>query len=335
MTIRVGINGFGRIGRTVLRSILASGARDIRVVAINDPAPADTMAHLLEFDSLHGRLPQPVNLTADGITAGDQAAVLTQHHAPEDLPWADVDIALECSGKFLSPTEAARHFANGAARVLLSAPPQGDIKTFIYGVNDASVTPADRILSNASCTTNCLVPVAKVLHDAFGIEAGMMTTVHSYTSTQNTHDGPHSDLYRARAAGLSMIPTSTGAAVSLGSVMPELAGRITGHAIRVPLPNVSCIDLVIELTETVTADEINARFKATSQSTMSGILDTTDRQLVSADFRQDAHSAIVACDQTRVQGKMARVLAWYDNEWGFAHRLIDMMRVMAKASNKA
>lgn len=332
MTISVGINGFGRIGRTVLRAVLASKAEDIRITAINDPAPPDTMAHLLEFDSLHGRLPVPVTLTDGGITVGDQTARLTQHRNPEDLPWGDVDIALECSGQFLTPSDAARHFDNGVSRVLLSAPPKGGIKTCVYGVNHEGVTDADRILSNASCTTNCLVPVAKVLHDSFGIDAGMMTTVHSYTSTQNTHDGPHADLYRARAAGLSMIPTSTGAAVSLGAVIPELAGRITGHAIRVPTPNVSCIDLVVQLARTADAQEINACFVEASQGAFAGIIDTTERQLVSADFRQDQHSAIVACDQTRVQGNIARVLAWYDNEWGFSHRLIDVLRVMAKSS---
>ncbi|MGA9409764.1 MAG: type I glyceraldehyde-3-phosphate dehydrogenase [Roseobacter sp.] len=332
MTISVGINGFGRIGRAFLRAVLASKADDIRIVAINDTAPAETMAHLLEFDSLHGRLPAPVMLTDGGISIGAQTARLTQQHRPEELSWAEVDIALECSGQFLTPDDAARHFENGASRVLLSAPPQGDIKTCVYGVNHTSVTGADRILSNASCTTNCLVPVAKILHDACGIEAGMMTTVHSYTSTQNTHDGPHADLYRARAAGLSMIPTSTGAAISLGAVMPELAGRITGHAIRVPTPNVSCIDLVVHLARRVDAEDINACFADASKGAFSGIIDTTDRKLVSADFRQDQHSAIIACDQTRVQGNMARILAWYDNEWGFSNRLIDVLRVMAKAS---
>jgi len=332
MTISVGINGFGRIGRTVLRALLASNADDIRITAINDPAPADTMAHLLEFDSLHGRLPVPVTLGDGTISIGNQTVRLTQHLTPEALPWGDVDIALECSGRFLTPEAAARHFENGASRVLLSAPPQGAVKTCVYGVNHTSVTKADRILSNASCTTNCLVPVAKVLHDAFGIEAGMMTTVHSYTSTQNTHDGPHADMYRGRAAGVSMIPTSTGAALSLDAVMPELAGRITGHAIRVPTPNVSCIDLVVQLSKPADAETINARFADVSRGALKGIVDTTDRKLVSADFRQDAHSAIVACDQTRVQGNMARVLAWYDNEWGFSHRLIDMIRVMAHAS---
>lgn len=332
MTISVGINGFGRIGRTVLRSLIALNAEDIRIVAINDPAPAETMAHLLEFDSLHGRLPQAVELTGGSIRIGNRCVRLTQHHDPQDLPWDKVDIVLECSGRFLTRATATRHFENGTSRVLLSAPPLGDIKTCVYGVNHTSITEADRIVSNASCTTNCLAPVAKVLHDSFGIEAGMMTTVHSYTSTQNTHDGPHDDLYRTRAAGLSMIPTSTGAAEALGAVIPELAGRLSGHAIRVPTPNVSCIDLVVELSRAADAEEINAQFVAASQGAFAGIIDTTDRKLVSADFRQDPHSAIVACDQTRVQGKMARVLAWYDNEWGFSHRLIDMLRFMARPS---
>ncbi len=329
MAISVGINGFGRIGRAVFRSLLASGRDDIRVAAINDPAPAETMAHLLEFDSLHGRLGVPVTLDNGQLTAGSQSASLTQSHTPEGLHWAHVDVVLECSGQFLTPQDAARHLTNGAQAVLLSAPPKGDIKTTVYGVNHTTVTAQDRILSNASCTTNCLVPVAKILQDAFGIEAGMMTTVHSYTSTQNTHDAPHADLYRTRAAAVSMIPTSTGAAEALGVVVPALAGRVTGHAIRVPSPNVSCIDFVAELAEPADVATINRIFREAAETDYAGIVDTTDRKLVSADFRQDAHSAVVACDQTRVQGRMARVLAWYDNEWGFAHRLIDMTRVIA------
>lgn len=330
MTTKLGINGFGRIGRAILRNLAAQDCDDMRVVAINDPAPADTLAHLLEFDSLHGRFPCPVTFENGVLTVGTMPIRMTARQAPEDLPWDDVDIALECSGHFTARDEALRHLRNGAKRVLLSAPAKGDAKTVVYGVNHQSVNAADRLISNASCTTNCLVPVAKVLHEVFGIERGMMTTVHSYTSTQATHDAPHADLYRARAAALSMIPTSTGAAETLGLVLPELAGRITGHAIRVPTPNVSCIDLVVDLARHASALDINEAFREAAEGAYAGVIGTTDRQLVSMDFRQDAQSAIVACDQTRVQGQMARVLAWYDNEWGFANRMIDTARYFAK-----
>ncbi|MGD9293664.1 MAG: glyceraldehyde 3-phosphate dehydrogenase NAD-binding domain-containing protein, partial [Roseobacter sp.] len=247
MTIRVAINGFGRIGRSILRALLQSGQSDIEVVCVNDPMPADILAHLLEFDSLHGRLAHSLCVQDGHLVIGGKAIALSHERTPDALSWKGVDIALECSGRFLTSTEAARHFSNGSSRVLLSAPGQDRMKTVVYGVNHMSIEPTDRLLSNASCTTNCLGPVAKILHDAFTIERGMMTTVHSYTSTQNTHDGPHADLYRARAAALSMIPTTTGAADILGAVLPELSGRITGHAIRVPTPNVSCIDLVVDL----------------------------------------------------------------------------------------
>ncbi len=328
MTIKVGINGFGRIGRSILRRILDSGESDIAVVYINDPMPSDVLAHLLEFDSLHGRLAHPLCLQDGRLLIDDTSIALSHERAPEKLPWQEVDIALECSGRFLTPAEAARHFSNGSSRVLLSAPGKEKMKTVVYGVNHMSIEPTDRLVSNASCTTNCLAPVAKILHDAFTIERGMMTTVHSYTSTQNTHDGPHSDLYRARAAALSMIPTTTGAADILGEVLPELAGRISGHAIRVPTPNVSCIDLVVDLSCEVTVDDINALCVSAASGPYRGIVDTTDRKLVSTDFRQNPNSAIIACDQTRIQGKMARILAWYDNEWGFANRMIDVVRMM-------
>ncbi|MBW4708576.1 type I glyceraldehyde-3-phosphate dehydrogenase [Roseobacter sp. YSTF-M11] len=331
MTVRLAINGFGRIGRTVLRALLASGQTDMQVVALNDPAPADTLAHLLEFDSLHGRLPLPVKLDGANLMLGNAALRITAHEDPADLQWADVDIALECSGKFLAPAASRRHLENGTRRVLLSAPAKGAGKTIVFGVNDARITAEDVILSNGSCTTNCLVPVAHVLHEALQIKRGMMTTVHSYTSTQPTHDSPHADLYRARAAALSMIPTSTGAASTLGQVIPALEGRITGQAIRVPAPNVSCIDLTVEVARSVSVDAVNAIFREASATAFKDIIATTDRKLVSSDFRQDPHSAILAVDQTRVQdGNLVRILAWYDNEWGFSNRMLDTARRMGR-----
>ncbi|MGC3936967.1 type I glyceraldehyde-3-phosphate dehydrogenase [Roseobacter sp. EG26] len=324
MTVRLGINGFGRIGRTILRALLDSGRTDLQVVAINDPAPKDALAHLFEFDSIHGRLRHAVEPTDTGLLLANRPINMTSDTDPAALPWQDVDIALECSGKFIEASAAGRHLQNGSQRVLLSAPAKGDLKTIVYGVNDHLITPDDTVLSNGSCTTNCLVPVAHVLHETLGIKRGMMTTVHSYTSTQPTHDAPHADLYRARAAALSMIPTSTGAALTLGQVLPDLAGRITGQAIRVPAPNVSCIDLTVETHSATTPEEINRFFQDAAANAFKGIISTTARKLVSSDFRQDPHSAIFAEDQTRVQdGTLVRVLAWYDNEWGFSNRMLD------------
>lgn len=328
MTIKVGINGFGRIGRTVLRRLLATAPQDMDLVAINDPAPAETLAHLLEFDSLHGRLPEPVKLDGDILHVGARAIRLSAQSAPEALSWSDIDVALECSGQFLTRSAAERHLQNGATRVLLSAPAKDAIKTVVFGVNHDTISAEDTLVSNGSCTTNCLVPMVKVLHDAIGIEDGIACTVHSYTSTQNTHDAPHADLYRARAAGLSMIPTSTGAARTLDTVLPELAGRIMGHAIRVPTPNVSCIDLVMTLAERTDAETLNEIYRRAETGLYAGILETTDKKLVSADYRQSLCSAVIACDQTRVQGRLSRVLGWYDNEWAFAQRMLDVARYM-------
>lgn len=329
MTLRLGINGFGRIGRTVLRALMHSGGRDLQVVAINDPAPAETLAHLFEFDSLHGRFAGSVTLDGAIMDVGQGPIRMTALPTPANLPWADVDVALECSGQFTEEPAALRHLENGSTRVLLSAPGKGGVKTIVMGVNDHALTADDHLISNASCTTNCLVPVVRVLHDAFTVRRGMMTTVHSYTSTQPTHDAPHADLYRARAAALSMIPTTTGAAETLGEVMPDLAGKITGQAIRVPAPNVSCIDLSVEVSHAVDVAEVNAAFRAAARGALQGIIATTARKLVSSDFKQDPHSAIFAEDQTRVQqGTWVRVLAWYDNEWGFSHRMLDTARLM-------
>lgn len=331
MTVKLAINGFGRIGRNVLRALMERGGDTFQVVAINDLAPLETNAHLFEFDSVHGRYRQPVTLGEGTIDVGSGPIRVTAERDPDKLPWEDVDIALECTGYFRTPEKAALHLKNGSKRVLISAPAKGDIKTVVYGVNHNIIAATDQIISNASCTTNCLVPVAHVLHESFGITRGHMTTVHSYTGTQPVHDRAHKDLYRARAAALSMIPTTTGAATTLGVVLPHLDGLITGTAIRVPTPNVSCIDLVVELGKSVTEDEINQAMTRAANGPLSGVLEVTDRKLVSIDLNHDPASAIFASDQTSIQqGTLARVLAWYDNEWAFSNRMLDTAGVMAK-----
>lgn len=330
MTIKLGINGFGRIGRNILRAIMERAPGEVEVVAINDLAPLETNAHLFEFDSVHGRFGRSVTLSDGTIDVGRGPIRVTAEREPDKLPWADVDIALECTGFFRSPETAGLHLQNGSRRVLISAPGKGEVKTIVYGVNDDLVTRTDTIISNASCTTNCLVPVAHALHTAFGIRRGHMTTVHSYTGTQALHDRAHDDLYRARAAALSMIPTTTGAAQTLGVVLPHLDGLITGTAIRVPTPNVSCVDLVIEADKSASVAEVNAAM-AEAATGMHGVMGVTDRKLVSMDFNHDSRSAIFASDQTSVQqGNLIRVLAWYDNEWGFSNRMVDMAGVMGR-----
>lgn len=329
MTITLGINGFGRIGRSFLRALMASGRSDMQVVAINDLAPPETLAHLFKYDSVHGRSRTPVTLGTGSLDVGLGPMRTTALADPADLPWSDVDIAVECTGHFTTPQDAMRHLDNGSGRVLLSAPAKGDARTVVFGVNEHLITASDALISNASCTTNCLVPVVQVLHAAFGVSRGMMTTVHSYTSNQPIHDAPHADPYRGRAAALSMIPTSTGAAETLGLILPDLAGKITGQAIRVPAPNVSCIDLSVEVHTPVTREGVNAAFRAAADSTLRDIVSCTPDKLVSSDFKMDPHSAIFAEDQTRVQdGTWVRVLAWYDNEWGFSNRLLDTARLM-------
>ncbi|WP_281992251.1 type I glyceraldehyde-3-phosphate dehydrogenase [Sulfitobacter geojensis] len=331
MTVKLAINGFGRIGRNVLRALIERGLGDFEVVAINDLAPLETIAHLFEFDSVHGRYGKPVTLGENTMDVGFGPMRVTAERAPDKLPWGDVDIVLECTGFFRSPDTAALHLANGSKRVLISAPATGDLKTVVYGVNHQIITADDRIISNASCTTNCLVPVAHVLHESFGILRGHMTTVHSYTGTQPVHDRAHKDLYRARAAALSMIPTTTGAAETLGVVLPHLDGLITGTAIRVPTPNVSCCDLVVELSKNADAAQINQAMQEAAAGALNGVLDVTDRKLVSTDFNHDPASAIFASDQTSVQkGNLARVLVWYDNEWAFSNRMLDTAGVMAR-----
>ncbi len=331
MSIKVGINGFGRIGRNVLRALVESGREDIEVVAINDLAPLATNAHLFEFDSVHGRFAGNVKVTDGMMDVGRGPIRVTSERSPEDLPWADVDIVLECTGIFRSTETAGRHLENGSKKVLISAPGSGEIKTIVYGVNDQTLTAQDTIVSNASCTTNCLAPLAHALHGAFGITRGYMTTIHAYTGDQPVHDTVHSDLYRARAAALSMVPTTTGAATALALVLPELSGKISGTAIRVPTPNVSCVDLTVELDRNVTAEDVNAAVTKAAQG-MHGVMAVENRPLVSIDFNHNPHSTIVALDQTAVQdGNMVRLLAWYDNEWGFSNRMLDTAAAMARA----
>ncbi|MFN3646121.1 MAG: type I glyceraldehyde-3-phosphate dehydrogenase [Gemmobacter sp.] len=331
MTVRVGINGFGRIGRNVLRAIVESGRTDIEVVAVNDLGPVETNAHLLRFDSVHGRFPGTVATGDDWIDAGRGKIRVTALRMPEDLPWADVDVALECTGIFNTREKAALHLKNGAKRVLISAPGEAADKTIVFGVNHQTLTAADIVVSNASCTTNCLAPVAMVLDQAIGIEKGMMTTIHSYTGDQPTLDTLHKDLYRARAAALSMIPTSTGAAKAVGLVLPALKGRLDGFAIRVPTPNVSVVDLKFIARRTTTADEINAAIRAAAEGPLKGILGYTLWKNVSMDFNHDPHSSVFHMDQTRVMdGTLCSVLAWYDNEWGFSNRMADTAVAMGR-----
>ncbi|EAR49407.1 Glyceraldehyde 3-phosphate dehydrogenase B (GAPDH) [Oceanicola granulosus HTCC2516] len=335
MAVKVAINGFGRIGRNVLRGIIESGRTDIEVIAINDLGPVETNAHLLRYDSVHGRFPAEVKTTEDTIDVGQGPIKVTALRDPKELPWSDVDIVLECTGIFTSPEKAGLHLENGAKRVLVSAPlsnPTQGEKTIVYGVNHETLTADDKIVSNASCTTNCLSPVAKVLNDAIGIKKGFMTTIHSYTGDQPTLDTMHKDLYRARAAALSMIPTSTGAAKAVGLVLPELNGKLDGVAIRVPTPNVSVVDLTFEASRETSVEEINDAIRAAAGSgPLKGILTYTDEKLVSSDFNHDPSSSIFHMDQTKVmEGTMCRILTWYDNEWGFSNRMADTAVAMSK-----
>ncbi len=331
MTVKVAINGFGRIGRNVLRAIIESGRSDIEVVAINDLGPVETNAHLLRYDSVHGRFPGVVTTTETTIDAGRGPMRVTALRNPADLPWADVDIVLECTGIFTSKDKCMAHIENGSKRVLISSPGDGTDKTIVYGVNHDTLTRADIIVSNASCTTNCLSPVAQVLHQAIGIEKGMMTTIHSYTGDQPTLDTMHKDLYRGRAAALSMIPTSTGAAKAVGLVLPELKGRLDGFAMRVPTPNVSVVDLKFIAKRATSVEEVNAAIKTASEGRLKGILGYTTEKLVSSDFNHDPHSSIFHMDQTKVMdGTFVSILSWYDNEWGFSNRMADTAVAMGK-----
>lgn len=333
MVVRLAINGFGRIGRNVLRAMIEADRHDVEVVAINDLGPVETNAHLLRFDSVHGRFPAEITSGPVWIDLGRGPIRVTALRNPEELPWGDVDIALECTGLFTDRDKAARHLHNGSKRVLVSAPSADADRTVVYGVNHAGLTARDVVVSNASCTTNCLAPLAMVLHQSVGIARGFMTTIHSYTGDQPTLDTLHKDLYRARAAALSMIPTTTGAARAVGLVLPELKGRLDGTAIRVPTPNVSVVDLTFEALRDTSVEEINATVIAASKTTaLKGILGVTQWANVSADFNHDSRSSVLHLDQTRVMdARMVRVLAWYDNEWGFSNRMLDTAAAMARA----
>jgi glyceraldehyde 3-phosphate dehydrogenase len=333
MSVRVAINGFGRIGRNVLRAIAESRRTDIEVVAINDLAPAATNAHLLRFDSVHGRFPGEVKVTDDTLDCGTGPIKVTAIRNPAELPWKElgVDVALECTGIFTSKEKAKAHLDAGAKRVLVSAPAEHADLTVVYGVNHDKLTKDDMVVSNASCTTNCLAPVAKVMNDAIGIEKGFMTTIHAYTNDQPTLDQVHKDLYRARAAAMSMIPTSTGAAKAVGLVLPELNGKLDGVSIRVPTPNVSVIDFKFVAKRSTTKDEINDAVKRAAEQQLKGILGYTEQPNVSIDFNHDSRSSIFHMDQTKVMdGTLVRVMSWYDNEWGFSNRMADTAVAMGK-----
>ena len=331
MTVKVAINGFGRIGRNVLRAIVESGRTDIEVVAINDLAPVETNAHLMRFDSVHGRFPGEVKVSGDTIDVGTGPIAVTAIRNPAELPWDGIDIAMECTGIFTARDKAAIHLENGSKRVLISAPGADADKTIVFGVNDNTLTASDTVVSNASCTTNCLAPVAKVLNDTVGIKRGFMTTIHSYTGDQPTLDTVHKDLYRARAAAMNMIPTSTGAARAVSLVLPALAGKLDGVAIRVPTPNVSVVDLTFEAGRDTTVDEINDAMRAAANGPLNGVLGYTDAPAVSMDFNHDPHSSVFHTDQTKVMdGSMCRILTWYDNEWGFSCRMSDTAVAMGK-----
>ncbi len=331
MTVKVAINGFGRIGRNVLRGIIESGRTDIEVVAINDLGSVDYNAHLLQFDSVHGRFPAKVTVDGDTIDVGTGPIKVTAIRNPEELPWEGVDIAMECTGFFTAKGKAEAHLKNGSKKVLISAPGANADKTIVYGVNHNTLTADDIIVSNASCTTNCLSPVAHVLHNTVGIKSGFMTTIHSYTGDQPTLDTMHKDLYRARAAALNMIPTSTGAAKAVGLVLPELNGKLDGVSIRVPTPNVSVVDLCFLPERATSVDEINDAIRAAADGELKGVLGYTDLKNVSSDFNHDPHSSIFHTDQTKVmEDGIVRILTWYDNEWGFSNRMADTAVAMSK-----
>ena len=331
MSVKVAINGFGRIGRNILRAVIEANRTDIKVVAINDLGSVEINAHLLQYDSVHGRFPAQVSHSNSHLNAGQGDIRVTALRNPADLPWDDVDVVLECTGIFTDRDKAAIHLDNGARRVLVSAPSKGADKTVVYGVNHTQISADDRVLSNASCTTNCLSPIAQVLQQSIGIKRGFMTTIHSYTGDQPMLDTMHSDLYRARAGALSMIPTSTGAAKAVGLVLPELAGKLDGVSIRVPTPNVSCVDLTFEAGRDTSAAEINQLVTEAADGRLKNIIGVTDHKLVSVDFNHNPLSSILASDQTKVMdGNFCRILAWYDNEWGFSNRMADTSVYMAQ-----
>ncbi|UWQ81090.1 type I glyceraldehyde-3-phosphate dehydrogenase [Leisingera sp. S132] len=331
MTIKVGINGFGRIGRCTLSHIAASGRDDIEVIKVNATGPLETAAHLIKYDSVHGRFPGEVTIGDGTMNLGRGDMQMFSTYDMNELDWSGCDVVLECTGKFNDGEKAKAHLERGAKKVLLSAPGKNVDKTIVFGVNDDQLEASDTMISNGSCTTNCLAPLAKVLDEAFGIEHGIMTTIHAYTGDQPTLDRRHKDLYRARAAAMSMIPTSTGAAKALGEVLPNLKGRLDGSAIRVPTPNVSAVDLTFRAGRDVTAEQVNAAVKEAAEGPMKGVLGYEPAPLVSVDFNHSPESSIFAPDQTRVvEDRMVRVLAWYDNEWGFSVRMADVAVAMGK-----
>ena len=333
MAVRIGINGFGRIGRLALREIAAN--KDFECVGINDLFPAATMAHLFKYDSVHGRFEGEVSATENAITVNGTSIPVWGEKDPEALPWKkqNCDIVLECTGKFITKEGASKHLAGGAKRVIISAPckDKTGVPTFVYGVNHENCKKEDTVVSAASCTTNCLAPVAKVLSDAFGIERGFMTTIHAYTNDQRVADGPHKDLRRARAAAVSQIPTTTGAAKAVGLVLPELAGKLDGLAVRVPTANVSLVDLVAILKKAATAEEINAALKKASEGALKNVLRYCEEPLVSVDFMGEKHPSVVDAQLTRTNGSMAKVFAWYDNEMGFTHQMMKLAAHMGKS----
>lgn len=333
MAVKVAINGFGRIGRNVLRALYEAGRKDVEIVAINDLGPVETNAHLLRFDSVHGRFPGEVKVDGDYIVVNGDRIRVTAIKSPAELPHGDlgVEIALECTGIFTARDKAAAHLQAGAKRVIVSAPADGADLTVVYGVNHDQLTKDHVVISNASCTTNCLAPVAKVLNDVIGIDKGMMTTIHSYTNDQPSLDQMHKDLYRARAAALSMIPTSTGAAKAVGLVLPELKGKLDGFAMRVPTPNVSVVDLKFVAKRATTVQEVNDAIRAAADGPLKGVLGYTTAPNVSSDFNHDPHSSIFHMDQTKVMdGNFVSILTWYDNEWGFSNRMLDTSVALAK-----
>jgi glyceraldehyde 3-phosphate dehydrogenase len=334
MAVRVAINGFGRIGRNILRAIVEGDRdNDVEVVAVNDLGPVETNAHLLRYDSVHGKFPFEVKVEGDRISTDRQSFLVTAVKDPAQLPHKDlgVDIVLECTGIFTSKEKASAHLAAGAKKVIVSAPAEGADLTVVYGINHDQLTREHVVISNGSCTTNCLAPMAKVMNDVVGIEKGMMTTIHSYTGDQPTLDTMHKDLYRARAAALSQIPTSTGAAKAIGLVLPELKGKLDGISIRVPTPNVSLVDLKFVAKRTTTAQEINDALIAASNGALRGVMTFTTHPLVSSDLNHDPHSATILIDQTKVlDGNFVNIMGWYDNEWGFSNRMVDVTAAFAK-----
>ncbi|OUE23054.1 Glyceraldehyde-3-phosphate dehydrogenase [Clavibacter michiganensis] len=332
MTVKIGINGFGRIGRNYFRAALAKGS-DIEIVAVNDLTDNKALAHLLKYDSITGRLDATVELDGDNIVVNGKAIRVLEERDPANLPWGElgVEIVIESTGRFTKAEDARKHITAGAKKVLVSAPATGDnVATLVLGVNEGTYDPATQdVISNASCTTNCLAPLAKVFLDEFGIERGLMTTVHAYTADQNLQDGPHSDLRRARAAAVNIIPTSTGAAKALGLVIPELVGKLDGYALRVPVPTGSITDLTIETTANVTVEQVNAAYKAAAEGPLKGILKYTEDPIVSSDIVNDPHSSIFDAGLTKVIGSQVKVASWYDNEWGYSNRLVDLTEYVA------